>query len=79
MTDEDELARLRADVVKVQRRWFEAEAFWVAEPEDPARYEAFAAVGLELHGHAFWQAAGGNRFERETSVRKDAREEQDGA
>ncbi|MFJ3793872.1 hypothetical protein [Kitasatospora sp. NPDC090091] len=68
-----QVAALREQAVQAQRDWYAAEAAWVAAPDDRAAYEAFSAAGLRLHAHAYWAAAGGNRFELQKSVREDAR------
>ncbi|MFG2845986.1 hypothetical protein ACGF12_22870 [Kitasatospora sp. NPDC048296] len=69
----EDLARQRLEVVEVQRKWYAAEAAWTEDSTDRGLYEAFIRVGLELHAHPYWAAAGGNRFEAERDVREAAR------
>jgi hypothetical protein len=71
-TKQAELDRLASDAVDTQRRWFDAEAAWTRDPTNRERYEAFVVVGLQLHSHPYWAAAGGNRFELQKAVREKA-------
>ncbi|WBP92219.1 hypothetical protein [Kitasatospora cathayae] len=71
-TTQTELERLASEAVDTQRRWFDAEAAWTQDSTNRERYEAFIAVGLQLHNHPYWAAAGGNRYEVQKAVREKA-------
>lgn len=60
-----------ADLLDLQRRWYAAEADWVAHPTEQAR-SAFAAVGAELYAHPYW-AGTKNRHEAEMKLKQDGR------
>ncbi|MFE6867766.1 hypothetical protein ACFVFS_14495 [Kitasatospora sp. NPDC057692] len=52
----------------------EASAALAAWEQNPTgrRYEAYTAVGLRLHAHPYWAAAGGNRHDAQQKIRQDA-------
>ncbi|MFF4385123.1 hypothetical protein [Kitasatospora sp. NPDC001547] len=60
-----------ADLLDLQRRWYAAEADWVADPTEQAR-SAFAAVGAELYAHPYWAGAG-NRHKTEMALKQAGR------
>ncbi|MFE4398681.1 hypothetical protein ACFRPV_33110 [Kitasatospora sp. NPDC056808] len=41
------------DLLDLQRRWYEAEAAWAADPSMERR-AGFAGIGGELYNHPYW-------------------------
>lgn len=60
-----------ADLLDLQRRWYAAEADWVADPTEQARF-AFTAVGGELYAHPYWAGAE-NRHKAEMNPKQAGR------
>ncbi|MFF2123758.1 hypothetical protein ACFVXH_41215 [Kitasatospora sp. NPDC058184] len=59
------------DLLELQRRWYEAEAAWAADPSEEKRV-GFAEVGAELYFHPFWATAG-NRHKAEMALKAAVR------
>ncbi|MFE4398691.1 MULTISPECIES: hypothetical protein [Streptomycetaceae] len=60
-----------ADLLDLQRRWYAAEAAWVADPTEETR-GVFAAVGAELYAHPHWGGVG-NQYEAFMALKKAGR------
>lgn len=60
-----------ADLLELQRRWYEAEADWAADPTEDKR-SVFAAVGAELYAHPYW-ATVDNRHKATMKLKQAAR------
>ncbi|MFE7530323.1 hypothetical protein ACFU7Y_32095 [Kitasatospora sp. NPDC057542] len=59
-----------ADLLELQRRWYTAEADWMADPTEEQR-AAFAAVGAELYAHPYWVGVE-NRHKAEMKLKQAA-------
>ncbi|WP_369185849.1 hypothetical protein [Streptomyces sp. Y1] len=67
MSDTD----LPADLLELQRRWYEAETAWASDPPEKTK-AAFTAVGAELHAHPHW-AGVENRHQAAMKLKEAAR------
>ncbi|MFJ5927660.1 hypothetical protein ACIQF6_34200 [Kitasatospora sp. NPDC092948] len=68
MSDTDEFP---ADLLDLQRRWFDVEAAWAADPTAGNRAE-FGAISAELHSHPYWAGAE-NRHKASAKLKQAAR------
>ncbi|OKI95113.1 hypothetical protein [Kitasatospora sp. CB01950] len=68
MSDTDDFP---ADLLDLQRRWYDAEAAWAADPTEEQR-TAFTAVGAELRAHPYWAGAE-NRHKASMKLKQAAR------